>query len=95
MLRFAAGIWNHKTLIWRLVRREIEARFRGSFLGLFWAIIAPLAMLAVYTLVFGGVFQSRWSGADDSAAAGVYAFPMILFVGLIVFGIAAEGGAER
>ncbi|MDH6690431.1 lipopolysaccharide transport system permease protein [Bradyrhizobium elkanii] len=90
MLAFMTRIWIHRNLIWRLVRREIEARFRGSFLGLFWAIIVPLTMMCVYSLVFGNIFQSRWSSAGRSAGSGEYSFPMILFVGLIVFGILAE-----
>ncbi|MET4259618.1 lipopolysaccharide transport system permease protein [Bradyrhizobium sp. S3.12.5] len=90
MLSFTAGIWSHRNLIWRLVRREIEARFRGSFLGVFWAIIVPLIMLAVYSLVFGGIFQSRWAGAENGARIDGFAFPMILFVGLITFGILSD-----
>lgn len=90
MLSFTASIWSHRSLVWRLVRREIEARFRGSFLGLFWAVIVPLIMLSVYSLVFGSIFQSRWAAAGSAAGSGEYAFPMILFIGLIVFGILAE-----
>jgi lipopolysaccharide transport system permease protein len=90
MLTFAAGIWSHRNLIWRLVRREIEARFRGSFLGLFWAVIAPLIMLSVYSLVFGGIFQSRWARPENAVGVNGYAFPMILFIGLIVFGILSD-----
>jgi lipopolysaccharide transport system permease protein len=90
MLTFIRDIWSHRTLIWRLARREIEARFRGSFLGVFWAIIVPLIMLAVFSLVFGTIFQSRWARPENSAVASEYAFPMILFSGLIVFGILSD-----
>lgn len=90
MLTFPAGIWSHRHLIWRLAMREVEARFRGSFLGLFWAIIVPLVMLGVFSLVFGTIFQSRWARPEDATAAGAYSFPMILFAGLIVYGIVAE-----
>jgi lipopolysaccharide transport system permease protein len=90
MLTFASGIWSHRSLIWRLARREIEARFRGSFLGIFWAVIAPLVMLAVFSFVFGSIFQSHWATPKHGVGASEYAFPMMLFVGLIVFGIVSD-----
>jgi len=90
MLTFPAGIWSHRHLIRRLVAREIEARFRGSFLGLFWAIIVPLVMLCVFSLVFGTIFQSRWAQPESASGAAPFSFPMILFIGLIVYGLLAE-----
>jgi lipopolysaccharide transport system permease protein len=41
------------SLLLRLVRRDFEARFAGSVLGLGWAIIHPLANIALYWVVFG------------------------------------------
>jgi len=35
-----------------LVRREIEGRYRGSLLGVLWAVLHPLVLLLVYTFVF-------------------------------------------
>ncbi len=75
----------HRHLIRRVVRREIEQRYRGSFLGVLWTLITPLLMLAVYTFVFSQVFHSGWSGEATRAP-----FALILFAGLIVFGILAE-----
>ncbi|UUP18238.1 ABC transporter permease [Nitratireductor thuwali] len=90
MLAFLTDIWSHRNLVWRLTQREIEARFRGSFLGLFWAVIVPLFMLGVFSLVFGTIFQSRWARPEGAAMASEYSFPIILFSGLIVFGILAD-----
>lgn len=41
------------SLLFRLVRRDLEARFAGSVLGLGWAIVHPLANIALYWVVFG------------------------------------------
>jgi len=43
-------------------------------------------MLAVYTFVFGKVFNARWNGGGDSTTE----FALILFAGLIVFNLFAE-----
>ncbi len=77
----------HRTLLRQFLRREVLGRYRGSLLGLGWAFVLPLAMLAVYTFVFAGVFRLRWPGAEE---AGGVAFALRLFAGLIVFQLFAE-----
>ncbi|CDM22491.1 O-antigen export system permease protein RfbD [Castellaniella defragrans 65Phen] len=66
--------------------RDILGRYRGSAGGLAWSLLTPILMLAVYTIVFSGIFKARWS--DDAASPLDYALQ--LFVGLIVHGLAAE-----
>lgn len=41
-----------RSLIRVLVQRELKARYRGSLLGFGWTLLNPLALLAVYSLVF-------------------------------------------
>jgi len=81
-----ATIWRHRRLIWRLAKREVAARYRGSMLGATWALVTPLLMLLVYTFVFGTVFQVRWSAGDG----GKGEFALLLFAGLILFNVFAE-----
>jgi lipopolysaccharide transport system permease protein len=73
--------WSHRKLITRLAYRDIQARYRGSIMGLAWSIIVPIFLLAVYTFVFSVVFQSRWGVPDTSKAH----FAIVLFCGLLVF----------
>lgn len=40
-------------LIWRLIVRDISARYKQSFLGVFWAFLAPLVMMFVFVWVKG------------------------------------------
>lgn len=72
---------------WPLAKRDIMARYRGSLAGVAWALLAPLAMVAVYTLVFRGVFQARWGGAVGGDGFG---YVLRLFAGLAVFTAVAE-----
>lgn len=46
------------------IRRDIRNRYLGSFSGGLWALIQPLAQLAVYGFVFVYVFKARVPGAD-------------------------------
>ncbi len=39
-----------RELAWRLLVRDISAKYRQSFLGIFWAIIPPIVLAAGFTL---------------------------------------------
>jgi lipopolysaccharide transport system permease protein len=85
-LAMIASFWRNRELILAATQREIVGRYRGSILGLLWSFFNPLFMLAVYTFVFSVVFQARWGAGTGSKAE----FAMILFAGLIVFGLFSE-----
>lgn len=85
-LSFLTSAWKNRLLVYRLAKREIEARYRGSFLGIFWSLLVPILLLAVYTFVFSVIFQSRWDRPVESRAE----FALILFAGLILFNIFSE-----
>lgn len=80
------SLWRHRLLIARLTRRELAGRYRGSFLGMVWAVLTPFMMLAVYTFIFSTVFQTRWSAGSQDV--GEYA--LFLFAGLTLFNILAD-----
>lgn len=75
--------WN---LIQLLTKREIASRYRGSLLGVLWAFLHPMVMLAVYTLVFREGLGMRWGREGESALD----FGLLLFSGLIVHALFAE-----
>jgi len=45
-----------------LARRDIEARYRGSFGGGLWTFLNPLLMMLTYYFVFGIVMETRFPG---------------------------------
>ncbi|MBV1774740.1 ABC transporter permease [Burkholderiaceae bacterium DAT-1] len=74
-------------LLLNLARRDVDARYRGSFLGFFWSFINPLAMLGAYAFVFGMVFKVRWTGAGSGNSPE---FVAMIFSGLLIFNLFAE-----
>ncbi len=58
---------NHR-LIGSMARRDILARYRGSFGDVFWTILNPLLLMSTYFFVFGIVLRTRF-GADQSRTA--------------------------
>ncbi|MFQ7839825.1 MAG: ABC transporter permease [Enterocloster bolteae] len=77
---------DNKYLLNTLVKKDIEQRYKGSVLGILWAVLVPLLMLAIYTFVFSEIFQAKWnvSGGDK------YEFAMVLFCGLSAFNMVSE-----
>ena len=66
-------VFRRRYLLKLLVRREISARYQGSFLGLFWSYLEPAFRLAVYYFVIG-IILSR----------GIENFAIHLFAGLVI-----------
>jgi lipopolysaccharide transport system permease protein len=83
-----ASLWRNRQLILQLTWREVLGRYRGSLMGLAWSFFNPLLMLAVYTFVFSVVFSARWGTGEPTSR---FQFALIMFVGVIVHGLLAEG----
>jgi len=84
-IKICARIWAQRQLLRQLTNRAVQMRFRGSVLGLLWAILNPIFMLLVYTFVFSVIMKIRWNGQGST-----FFFAMNLYCGLIVYGIFAE-----
>lgn len=78
----------HRQLIARMVRREVVGRYRGSVLGLAWSFFNPLLMLAIYTVVFSGIFKARWNAGGEPESIGHFA--TVMFAGMIVLNLVTE-----
>ncbi len=83
----ARRLWQHRDLIVQMTRREVVGRYRGSIMGLAWSIFNPILLLTVYTFVFSVVFKAKWGAGGEESQAG---FAIVLFVGMIIFGVFAE-----
>jgi lipopolysaccharide transport system permease protein len=65
-------------LIFSLARRELVARYKGSALGIVWAILNPVVTIAIFTFIFAGIFGARF-GASNSH----WDYALYLFCGLL------------
>ncbi len=83
----ASGFWEQRELLYQMIKRDVLGRYRGSALGVVWSLAHPVLMLIVYTFVFSVVFTTRWPGTASDSRLN---FAVILFAGMIVFGIFAE-----
>ena len=66
------GLWRYRSFISSMVRREFQARYLGSALGTAWSVLNPLAMIFIYTVIFGQVMRNRLPGVDDGTSYGIF-----------------------
>jgi ABC-type polysaccharide/polyol phosphate export permease len=48
-----ADLLRYRELFANLFRRDFQAKYKGSLLGIFWSLLNPLVLLGVYLVVFG------------------------------------------
>ncbi|MGL5809827.1 MAG: ABC transporter permease [Nocardioides sp.] len=68
-------VFRRRYLLRLLVKREISARYQGSFLGLVWSYINPLSQFFIFYVVFG-IVMGRGGAIDN--------FAIHLFTGLVI-----------
>lgn len=68
-------VFRRRYLLRLLVRREIQARYQGSFLGLIWSYINPLSQFCIYYFILGGLV---------GLAGRTQMFAVHVFCGLII-----------
>jgi lipopolysaccharide transport system permease protein len=67
-------LWRYRELLCFLVWRDVAVRYKQTALGAAWAVLQPLATMAVFTLFLGRV---------SGVASGEVAYPLFVFAGLL------------
>lgn len=75
-------VWNYRTWILNLTRRELTSRYKRSVLGWMWSLINPAATLAIYAVVFGTFLKIQPPVAGNGHTQ---VFAIYLFIGLVVW----------
>jgi ABC-2 type transport system permease protein len=68
-------IQEYSELLRTMLRRELRVKYKASTLGILWSYLYPLAMVAVYTLVFSVLWR----------AVNVPHYPLFILSGLAVW----------
>ncbi|HZS23586.1 MAG TPA: ABC transporter permease [Gaiellaceae bacterium] len=72
-----ADVVRYRELLGNLFRRDLQAKYRGSALGVLWTIANPVMLMGVYLLVFGVVWSSPFSQGGH--------YPLFLLSGLALW----------
>jgi lipopolysaccharide transport system permease protein len=46
-------LWAYRELVYFLTWRDVKVRYKQTAIGVAWAVLQPLAMMGVFTLLFG------------------------------------------
>ncbi|MCX9158405.1 ABC transporter permease [Niveibacterium sp. 24ML] len=85
MTQLFRALWVYRGFILGSVKREFQLKYSNSILGAAWNVLNPLAMIAVYTVIFAEVMRAKLPGVDSS-----YAYSIYLCAGLLIWGLFAE-----
>jgi lipopolysaccharide transport system permease protein len=91
----AANLWSRRDLIVQFSQRYFLARHRGTYLGMVWALLFPLVLLAVYSFIFNFVFTARATrmvpdGVGGESPETRMQYAVALFLSLTIFNIFSE-----
>jgi ABC-2 type transport system permease protein len=57
MLELICDLYRYHELIWALAVKELRVRYKRSVLGFLWALLNPLLMMVILTVVFGTIMR--------------------------------------
>lgn len=82
MLGILRPVWAYRGFIVSSVKREFQLKYRNSMLGAAWAVLQPLSMILVYTIIFSQIMRARLPGVESSFGYSIYLCAGVLSWGL-------------
>ena len=73
MIRIAKNLYAYRELVAELTRTNITVRYKQAYLGIAWAVLRPLALMLIFTLV------KSFVGIDS----GTVPYPILTFAALM------------
>jgi lipopolysaccharide transport system permease protein len=74
LLRELRGLWEYRDLLYTLTVHRIKVRYKQSFLGLGWAILQPLSLMLIYTVIFSVIAKVP----SENVPYAVFAYAALL-----------------
>jgi lipopolysaccharide transport system permease protein len=78
--RFFVNFGKYRFLLFQLVKRDIQVKYRSSVLGIFWSFLEPLLTMLVMTIIFAFIFKRD-----------IPNFPVYYLIGRVTFQLFQTG----
>ncbi len=75
------NLWNHREIVYTLAERDFRAQYKQATLGIAWAVLGPVATLAIFVVVFSRVKSFGTEGIPK---------PLYYFVGIMCWSFFAS-----
>jgi lipopolysaccharide transport system permease protein len=79
-MNYLKEVWASRELLFNLTSREVRGKYKRTIFGQLWSLANPLALMLIYTLVFGLLFKSNPLPGNPS---GLNVFALWLLCGLL------------
>ena len=83
----------YRTLLQKLVLKDLKLKYRGSVLGFLWSLVNPLVMMAVYSLAFKYIMGNRTEGFVFLVLLGILAWTFFANAAMMSTGSIADSGS--
>ncbi|MEO7316260.1 MAG: ABC transporter permease, partial [Ginsengibacter sp.] len=83
--RFSLGLkelWSYRELFYFFTWRDVKVKYKQAALGILWAILQPLVMMVMFTLIFSKALNVSSDGIP---------YPVFALSGLIIWNIFSNG----
>ena len=78
-------LWNYRELFYFLAWRDILVRYKQTVIGILWALLRPLLIMLVFTIVFGKLAKLPSEGVP---------YPILVFVAMLPWQFFANAFSE-
>jgi lipopolysaccharide transport system permease protein len=79
-MKYLQEVWSSRELLYNLTSREVRGKYKRTVFGQLWSLANPLALMLIYSLVFGVLLKSNPLPGDPS---GLHVFALWLLCGLL------------
>ena len=79
LLRELRELWQYRDLFYTLTVHRIKVRYKQSVLGLAWAILQPLSLMLIYTVIFSMIAKVPSEGIPYAVFAYAALLPWTFF----------------
>jgi len=86
-MNYLCDLARYRDLLWLWTAREVQVRYKQSLLGIGWAILQPLVLTVVFTVVFSRLVRVDTGGIPYPVFAYAALVPWTFFATSLSFGI--------
>lgn len=79
-MNYIKEVWASRELLINLTMREVRGKYSRTVFGQLWSLANPLALMVIYTFVFGFIFRVQPAPGNPS---GLNVFALWLLAGLL------------
>lgn len=84
-LNYWKDLWHYRELLYFLTWRDTVVRYRQTAIGVAWAVLRPVLIMIVFTILFGRLMKIPSDGIP---------YPILVFAGLLPWQFFANAFAE-